>query len=207
MLEVWAAERASRGAGLYDGRVFSLRELSPGEMTIEPRPYRHVLASIRAPELRPMLHISPVAVTGVVMCPEGLVLGRRGATVTQHPGLWDAAPSGSLDQADPQAQLLTEMSEELGLDVSAIDSIRATGLVWDTASSVHDIVYLVETRLSAESIRTAHAARGTPEYESITVVELEKVDAFLRSNATMVVPTLRVILECARLGISRWEAR
>ena len=194
---IWNVEKDRRGDRLSNGRVYSLLDLRPDRLLIQPAEYRHVLARRRVPELG--LTIRPLAVTGLLLCADGLVLGRRGQGVTSDAGLWEPAPAGGLAQPDPVAQVLEEMREEVGLDPARIERVHACGLAEDTESGVVDILFRLHTLATEAEVRAAHTARATDEYAELAIVPPEKIGEFLQENRNRLLPALRPMLTLAGL--------
>ena len=193
---IWAAERERRGDRLFNGRVYGLAAYRRDELAIRACEYRFALAARRDPALRVQgLDIRPLAVTGVLTCADGLVLGRRGPNVADDAGVWEPAPAGSLSKPDPLAQLFEELDEELGLSRSRIVSARACGLVEDAASGVTDIVFRLSTAATGQDIRAAHAGRGSDEYDRVAIVSA--ADAVRETHRRRMSPVLRPMLELA----------
>lgn len=198
--DIWAEEKGRRGDRLTNGQIYSLYDYSPDCLTLQPAEYRHVLARRRAPDLVDAgLAIRPVAVTGVLLCADGLVLGRRGDQVASDAGLWEPAPAGGLNRPDPAAQVLEELREELGVKSSGVAPPEACGLVEDMESGVHDIVFRLHTTASAEDIRATHKTLGTNEYAELAIVRQPDVAAFLETNHGRLLPALSPMLRLVGL--------
>ncbi|MDV3182418.1 MAG: hypothetical protein Q8869_00905, partial [Candidatus Phytoplasma australasiaticum] len=146
---VWEAERAMRPR-LFNGRIFTADRIEPGAVTGHWTEYKRQLAQIRRPELRDILALRPLAVNGLLCCPEGAVLGRRSAGAVYLAGDWQATPAGSIeDRGDDQVDLLdqigAELHEELGLDAEAISSVEPVAAVEHAGSRIVDLCFLLWT--------------------------------------------------------------
>ncbi|WP_051537357.1 NUDIX hydrolase [Asaia prunellae] len=117
---------------LYNGRVFCLSELRESSLSGFWCEYRWVLAQMRSPELATRLNLRSLAVTALLICPEGIVLGRRHPDSLYLPGFWQGVPAGSVESrlgnegVDLKTQLLTELEEEIGLT----GEVSVTGPFW-----------------------------------------------------------------------------
>ena len=198
--DIWAEEKRLRGDRLTNGRIYSLFDHNPNCLVLQEAEYRHVLARRKAPELvgSGML-IRPVAVTGVLLCADGLVLGRRGDQVASDADLWEPAPAGGLNRPDPVSVVLEELREELGLDPSIISTHKVCGLVEDSVSGVFDIVFRLQSAASAKDIRTAYETLGSNEYAELKFLKLEDISDFLDVNHDHLLPALRPMLQLAEL--------
>lgn len=196
--EIWSSEKERRGDQLTNGRIYGLTEFRPNYLSIFPSEYRYVLARRRDPDLKNQgLNIRPLAVTGILLSADGLVLGRRGSGVTDDVGLWEPAPAGGLSQNDPKAQVLEELEEELGVAAATVASVEACGLVEDVESGVFDIIFRLETPATEQDIRSAYAARGSDEYAELAVVKPSDAQLFLEINHDLLLPALLPMLRAA----------
>lgn len=196
--DIWRLEKESRGDGLTDGRIFHLSEHHRDYLRIQPARYRYLVARRRAPELvETGLNIRPVGVAGILLCKDGLVLGRRGESVATDAGLWESSPAGGLSLPDPKAQVLVELEEELGLSASQLVSVEACGLVEDQESGVFDIVFRLQTSASFLEVQDSQSRLGTDEYSELTVIKPLEIGAFIEKRANQVLPTLVPMLRVA----------
>lgn len=194
--EIWNAEAQKRGRELCNGRIYCLHEYRDNCLSIASSEYRFLLAQRFEPSLRKIgLNIRPLAVTGVLICADGVVLGRRGPTVTDYAGFWEPAPAGGLSKPDPKQQILEELEEEIGITKSRVVSARACGLVEDVELGVFDIVFRLETNASKIEIENAYDASNNCEYDELAIVELSEMDDFLAARRQKLVPTLIPMLE------------
>jgi 8-oxo-dGTP pyrophosphatase MutT (NUDIX family) len=196
---IWAAAKERRGDRLFNGRVLSLVGHTPQRVTAQTSEYRRFVAQLEEPSLAAALGVRPLAVTGVLVCRDGLVLGKRADTLTEHAGRWEPAPAGSLDRPDPHAQLRDELEEELGIAAHQLTVCRPVGLVEALGSRVVDIVFDLRTPLTADEVRAAHAARATPEYADIAVVPERELGAYVTEHRAELLPALPHMLCTAGL--------
>jgi len=130
--EIWQAERAWRGAALFDGSLFSVEEISRRTVAGRFVEFRRYLAQERRPDLFSELRIQPLSVTGLLQNPEGLFFGYRSSAVALQPDCWELIPSGGVDRTTlteagkihPAGQILTELREEVGINAAAVVSPR-----------------------------------------------------------------------------------
>jgi hypothetical protein len=205
---IWEEAIAER-PGLFNGRVFSADRVSAGCIVGHWTEYRFGLAQMRRPELFEALGVRPVAVNGVITCPDGIVFGRRDPGAVYQAGLWQCPPAGSIERregdgerVDLEAQLLAELEEELNLTAADVGAFRPLSAVEHPGSHVIDIGIAIETRLSATAIAGRHAdASGRAEYDRIVVVPLATLDAQLEEWADRLVPPARSFLAILRAGV------
>lgn len=201
--DIWTAETARRGDTLFDGRLFSIIEREPGRITGWFAPYSWYVAQRRDPALLSALNVRPMGVTGIMLCADGLVLGRRGSMVESDAGLWECAPSGGIDGLfrdtaggiDLAGQILAELEEETGLSPALLAAPPLpVALTDDPAVNITDVGLLLRLRATAAEIAAAFAPLAGREYAELTVVPLADVPAFLARQADRVGTVSRGLL-------------
>lgn len=203
----WLAAQAESGGALFNGAVLSVDEITPALLRGHMTEYRRVLAQLRAPALFEALHLRPLAVCGVLLSPDGVVLGRRQRAAIYQSGMWQAPPAGNVDaralrpsgEVDLRCQLLTELREELGLTRDAVHAIRPIALVEHGATHVLDLGFLLTTPLPFTTIAAIHAGEGNEEYDMLRVVPLAALPDFLTRMVAEIVPSVPIFLAAAGL--------
>lgn len=199
---------ATGGAGrLFNGRVFSADSITPHRLGGHLTEFRRIVAQMDDPSLADVLDIRPLAVCGVVLGRDGVVIGRRPAAAVYQPGMWQLPPAGSVDASaarpngaiDLIAQLETEFTEELGLPAAAIRATRALCAVEHPGSRVTDLGIAIHTDLTADAIRAAHAQSGNAEYDPLLVIAAMDLPGFVARAGDDLVPPAREFL--ARVGM------
>lgn len=195
--QAWDQEQKGRARPLIDGKLFSFVAHMPPRMRGCIIPYRRFVAQNRNPELFPKLRVRPVAVSGLVMCEDGVVFGRRAGTLVDA-GCWELAPSGSIDnpRAGARAQLLKELTEETGIPAAAVNDIAPLAVIDDEGAHTVDIGYTLFVQLSALDIRR-YAQRASGEYDTLEVVPTDQLERFLAAHD--VIEVSRALLKQARL--------
>lgn len=184
---VWQAEVAA-APHLFDGPLLALTAHTPHRIDACALSYRYLLARRRDPGLRHAISVRPLAVTGLLSCADGIVLGLRAAHVASHAGQWEPAPAGGLDRADPAAQVLDELREELGLGARDVGTPRPLTLMETGSEGVFDIVYRLHTPLRGDDVRAAWTANATDEYRDIAIVRPADIGTFLRREQDRLMP-------------------
>lgn len=200
---LWQAEQARRGKALFNGKIFSAVEITPDTILGRIVEYRHLIAQRAKPELFDVLNVRPVAVSGLFECANGVVFGRRSGAMTQDAGLWELCPSGGLDTSktaaggkmDYRAQILTELSEEIGISHDDVTEIRPFCLVDDLDSHVIDIGIALTSRLSSDEVLATHRAAATKEYDELLIVPHDEVAQFVEGKRGQLVVVSAALLE------------
>jgi hypothetical protein len=203
---VWQAEFERREGKLFNGRLLGVVSVTPALVRTRMASYSHWLAQRAQPALFADATLRPLAVSGVLHCPQGFVFGLREQALTQDGGLWELVPSGGLDpdcvvqdgRADPLAQLMIELTEETGLEPSAIVQARPYCLLESRQSQVFDIGIELWTGLSAQEIVSRHDALQNREYSELRVVAADHLDESLQQLHPGVVAASIALLQCLR---------
>lgn len=202
---LWQEAKAERGDGLFNGGILSLDGIEDGCLKCSATEYKFFLAQRRKPSLFSLLKIRCLAVSGLLQCHDGLVLGQRSLATTQDAGCWEFVPSGGIepsavkngtDNIDFISQLRAELFEETGIDWKHVVDSHPVLLVEDEKNRVVDIVVrLYCPELSREQVLELHRNLASREYEQIAVVsaqELSKSGAYRLSELSTLL--LRAIL-------------
>ena len=186
---LWDAAQARTGGRLFNGRVFSADAIAPGRVTGHWTEFRRVVAQMERPDLFAALGVRPLAVNGVMVGADFVLLGRRPEGAVYQPGEWQVPPAGSIDPGcaegdaiDPVRQLHAELHEELGMPPGSVRAPRVLAIVEHPGSHVCDLGIAVETDWPEAAIRAAHAARGNGEYGTLAFVPHAGLPTFLARN-------------------------
>jgi hypothetical protein len=172
---LWEEARATRPA-LFDGRIFTADRVTPHLIEGHWTRYRRVLAQMREPALFETLRLQPLAVVGVIVTPDGIVIGRRSADALYQAGAWQSCPAGSVEAREGEetidlaAQLKAEALEELGLPPETLHVERALAVVEHPGTRILDIGLLARTSLRFADMRALWQASGNAEYEALDCV-------------------------------------
>ncbi len=134
-----------KGDGMFNGRVLSCIALHEETIVAKEIDYRQVFAATHEPALRAQLGVMPLAVMAVVLFDEQILVAKRSMKVTQYPGEWEFAPSGSLDTEHAVSwrdQLREELREELGIVTDS--EIVPFAILHDLVAPCADICARVE---------------------------------------------------------------
>lgn len=194
---------AEGGAGrLFNGQVFSADRITPHEITGHMTEFRRIVAQMDDPMLGAMLRLRPLAVCGVLRCADGIVIGRRPTGAVYQAGLWQLPPAGSVDRhalrddgtLDLMGQILTELTEELGLTADQVGRLYPLVAVEHPGSRVTDLGIVLETTLSADAVREAHRAKANTEYDPLMIIAFDRIPDFVDSLGDTLVPPAREFL-------------
>lgn len=200
---IWQEETQRPGAHLFDGEIVSVASVQGNRIIGRRAEYRWLLAQSRDASIFKWSQVRPLAVTGLLFCQGGIVIGRRSKSVYQFPGLGELAPSGSVDLStlndnndiSLERQLMQELREEIGIDSDTVTELKPLAIVSDIESQVFDICFRLHTSLSWPQIQEAFARNASDEYESIEILPLNAIGAFLAANQQTMTPLTLAILQ------------
>jgi len=194
-----ASARMARGrAGpLFNGRVISAERITPALITGHLTEFRRVVAQYEQPALFGELGLRPLAVSGVLCCTDGVVIGRRNMDAVILPGMWQLPPAGSVDASvvaedgsvDLQQQLRLELQEELGLPPDCIDAPRTLCVAEHPVTRVSSVGMQIRTTLDAGAVLAAHRTGGNAEYAPLKVVPWAELPRFIAQLGDRLVPS------------------
>jgi hypothetical protein len=205
---LWVKEAERRGQRLFNGKLFNVDHLASDHITGHFVEYRLFNAQRLQPALFAHLQIRPLAVSGVVESPDGLVFGRRNIDLTTDPGRWELAPSGGLDfetcredgEVDYMRQFYRELVEEVGIRESHVTGVTPFAIIEDTTTHVLDLCIAARTSLSAFQIREAFS-QASDEYSELRLVPLSAIAQFAREEGPNIVSaTTELLRYCGHVG-------
>jgi len=181
--EIWANALQYAERPPFDGSIFNVTRLSSDLIEGNWTTYRRFYAQRRSARLRDALSIRVLAVTGVILCANQIILGRRSSELEQDRNFWEFVPSGGVerqinqatDLIDPSRQVLQELDEELGLSDGDITAApKFFGIIEDDVESVVDLVYGLK---AASGIWQPSKAQqiDQSEHSDFTLVPLEEL--------------------------------
>ncbi len=204
---LWAEARARLGGVLFNGRVFSADRITRSRVAGHFTEFRRIVAQVARPALFAALGLRPLAVNGVVRLRDGILIGRRSLRTAYQAGQWQMPPAGSVDpraadaegRIDPEAQLIKELREEVGITAELPWVGAPICMVEHPGSHVLDIGIPVSVPMEGAEALALHARLGDGEYDSMRVVAEADFAAVLAELGEAVVPPTAIFL--ARLGV------
>lgn len=176
--QIWAEEQA-KNPSLFDGPILSVTDIAGSTFTVTTLRYSALLAGLRDPSLKASIGMRPLAVSGVLSCPDGLIFGLRSEEVTQSPGCWELVPSGGVPPGkdglpDLTEQILAELREEVGL----IDAEIAPpiGYIEDKKSGTIDVIVPLCTAMPFAEIRRLERSG-----EYADLIAIDDLSGFLKT--------------------------
>lgn len=196
---IWNSVLENQGSKLFDGLILCATTVNPAVVTCTAVPYRFFFAQRQSKELRDILQLRPVAVSGITMHGPLIYFGRRSSTVTQYPQLIELVPSGSLNAscivnglADFRLQLKEELLEELGFDRFSISDIDPLFLTFDYKELTYDVYCRIVLKSNA---KIAGASTSVCEYEEIFSLDLSEITHLISAESERLVPSTLAVLK------------
>ena len=149
---------------LFDGQSFAItsedriREDGAYKFRVSQIPFRYAHYSVTHSNGE-FLGFCPVAVTGVLVQGDRLLIGRRSKHSSGYAGALELVPAGSmsprakeLQRLSPIVDLYAELAEELSLGRRDVLRCYLTGMILSVADSLIDFIYTIELKPDAVPI-------------------------------------------------------
>ncbi len=195
---IWLDAIAAR-PNLFNGKIFTLNNYRDGNLYISESEYKVSFSIQKIPAIFEVNPISVLAVTGVLLCQDGLILGRRGNSVSFQNGLWEPAPAGSLSCPDPKAQVLEELEEELGITQNRVSTVEIIGLIEDNSTNIVDIIFKIVATEKFNEIKSRIRDYNNNEHDELCCIKIADIRSFIMENERKYIPILPEILRLAGL--------
>ena len=165
--------------------------------------YKYFYAQSRHPDLFAVLNITILAVSGITICGNGIVVGKRSVNSLQDPGFWELTPSGSIEVPDlplqidtnyAKDQVIVELKEEIGILSEEIENISLIGYLMDTDAHVFDLLFAVKINTSSKELYSRFLHTISDEYTVIRIIDLRLVSIFFWLKWIRVVASSRALL-------------
>jgi hypothetical protein len=200
---------------LFDGGVFShhrLEEDADGWVKlIEGRvvPYSWYVACRVDRALGEELGLWVMGVSGLLLCPDGAVVGRRSTTVSGA-GQIELAPAGTIGRSDVtdgmidvRRCILSELDEELGLKPEDLSSQPLPfALIEDDTIRVADVALQMSTPLGFAQIALIHEKHSGREYDQLSLAGASTFESgILLSASRALIGAADALLDEDRLSV------
>lgn len=196
-----------------DAPILSITDIHEASMRGIIRHYRYFFAQNFEPKLFKKLQIRPLAVSGLLTCNDGLVIGRRSKILMQYPGCWELVPSGGIDTQDVlstqvlsdlqeinahapldlKAQILRELEEELGIEQDSLTDIKPFCRIHDLQSHVIDIGIALHASLSSRQIMERHSKIQEKEYDELLIVPFRDLGKWTSPDTPLIEASVQLL--------------
>ncbi|NKB44735.1 MAG: hypothetical protein GKS03_10705 [Alphaproteobacteria bacterium] len=205
---IWDAALRVSDLTLFNGTLYSVTDISPQRITVQPTEYKRFFAQTHDRVLVDALGIRPLACTGVVRCADGLIFAKRSEAVTLNQGFWELAPSGVFDDTaknprgtlDTRTVFASELFEELGIPASTISTHEVLVALEDKEQNSIDLILSASVSIDASGVIKCFATRETDEYSEVSVIQDKDIRDFIAKNAADIVPISLDILDFLKLS-------
>ncbi len=182
--EIWGCGQELHEAAKYDGTLYSVVSRDEDRWNCQKVPYRWFYAQRREPSLFAPTNIRLLAITGIITCDNGFLVGQRANNVEQDKGLWELLPAGGIDEQainpdgsiDPVTGLWSEWEEETGCPASYIGSKpKILAFVENHEDHVIDLVLLAHCTQPFEVILEQFENTSSGEYTKISCLTQKQI--------------------------------
>lgn len=179
---------------LFNGEIAVLENELPGLIEVRIDEYKRMVSARCNRILMDTLGLRPLAVSGLLICSDGIVFGLRSKNNKESVGMWELVPSGGLDanklilgkNFDPVDQIYIELAEEIGLGASTIEQSNTFCLIEETSTGLIDIgIKLLAPNISSSQIFEAHTSYGSNEYEKLAIISPDELIIFISNNVVV----------------------
>ena len=193
---IWNEEQQKRGQFLFNGKILNHISHDSHHLVGHFVEYKHYLAQLRDPTLRPFLPIQGVGMTGVTFAENHVLMGRRASHVTSYPNKLEFAPAGGVDADYVENDLfllnkalLSELHEEVGYNTNAVESLQPFALI----SEPHINHWEICTRIILKPHQKDLLTPTSPEYSEIFWLPINTLNSFFDQHANDIIPMSRFI--------------
>lgn len=207
--EIWKRQTSLRAGNLFNGRIFSISAIANRRIEGCFVEYKWFVAQRHDPSVRAALDICPLAITGLLLCSDGVVVGRRGSNVEQAAGEWELVPSGGVDETTltPEGrveivdQVRIELLEELGIQPERICGAPAPfAIVFDTEAAVRDVGIRLQTDMRGAEVVDAFNHVAAPEHTALEVLPEAVLLDYMSRSGIQFSATSFALLAAAGIG-------
>jgi len=144
--------------------------------------------------------LTPLAVSGLIICEDHVILARRASHVTSYPGMLELVPSGGLDRdaamddglVDFRSKLRVEFAEETGQPGESVLSVEPFALIHDPDDPAYDIACHLHVNIGRTQLMAGLAK--SDEYDDPVAVPMGEISDWLVAHQDELIPTSRAIL-------------
>ncbi|GAB4238394.1 MAG: hypothetical protein Tsb0021_18130 [Chlamydiales bacterium] len=157
----------------FEGDIFNVVEIEKDHISGYFIPYKFFWGLHSFPHHKALSFIKPLGISGFTKCKDKILIGKRSETVTQFPGYFEFAPSGSLSSewrtgniVDFSGCLINELEEETGITSSHVTELFPFILIEDVEKRVLDLCVEIQT-----DEKTERLIRTSSEYRELYWIE------------------------------------
>lgn len=203
--ELWASESKRRGEKLTNGSLLVFnRAIGQDKLGARFVEYKQYLAQRLDADVKRALKLEPLAVSGVLVVEDQVLVAKRAPTVSAYPGCYELVPSGGITRAhrladatiDYRGQTLEELAEEASIIADRVSQLNPFVLVFDDHDKCYDIG--MEIRLNCSLSEAKSLLRENAEYGSFSFLKRADAASFLSKYEGGVVPTSLALLEALK---------
>lgn len=203
--ELWQAALSSTNSRLFNGLIFSAKEVTPDGIIGNFVEYKYLIAQHLDARLKFDLNIRPVSLLGFLTCQDGILFGRRQRWVATRPGEWGFLPSEYLNTdtfdhdggIDYVKAFLFALKNELNIDAHFLNDLQHSVLVEEKRfdESHYSLVMQADIALSSLAVKRAHLTARDDEYEQIKALSFEEAGTFLAEQPSRDMMIASMILD------------
>lgn len=200
---IWANAIVKQNFLLTNSKVLRFIEKLNNNIIAQVCEYKYFYAQTKQPNLFASLNITILAVSGITICGNGIVVGKRSVDSLQDAGYWEFTPSGSISVPDlslkldtdyAEDQVIVELEEEIGILGREIGNISLIGCLRDTEAHVIDLLFLITTTITRKELYSRSLHSINDEYTEIYIIDSRLISMFLWFKRKRVVASSHALL-------------
>lgn len=187
--DIWHTATSGRHSSLFNGVIFCVHAVEHDRISVFQAEYKQYYAQIADPLLYRDIDLHPLACSGALTCQDGIIVGKRSATVAVEPNLWELAPAGTFDEKcvkddmlDATTLLLNEAEEELGIPKHVLQVGHLLAVFRDEKTKSTDLILRAHAPISETEVHQYFEKCPSPEYAQVKVIKPLDICDFLEEN-------------------------
>lgn len=140
--QLWK-EAKQEQASLYNGKLLNFVSFNGIQLIGEFVHYKYYAVQKMDPNLKHLLNITPISISGLTFSDDKILVGKRSKSVSQYKGYLELVPSGGLEQEGDGEQInlaqqvMRELTEETG--IKKAKAIKPFELIFDRSTGLYEI--------------------------------------------------------------------
>jgi hypothetical protein len=170
---------------LHNGRIFAVKDAFAFQITGSFEEYKYLYAQIKEPTIYGKSPLKSLIVTGLTYNKEGLLFALRGKLNSESINEWEIPPSGGLEgpSVDPDAQILKELEEELGLNKKHISKGPVVFSLHESkVKNSFSLCYAIELSVDEATIQDCFSNNASKEYDKLCLIPYAELDNFVEEK-------------------------
>lgn len=185
---IWSLEQ-KHFPHLFNGQILNVVQVEENKLVGEFIEYKYYFAQLTDPQLASVLNIQTLAISGITMTGDKILVGQRSEDVTTFKNFYELVPSGGIDpnaqvqeRIDLKRQFELELWEESGISTTEIKSIKPLALIYDQQNKTYEIAAEITVNYTVLKEDLEHSQ----EYQKLQWFTKRELMEFIKKNKNFV---------------------